>query len=571
MTVHNLTASELQAWLRLNYPIENERHEWKGWQDLKHHVSGRAGDDLTSYVSGLSNMEGGTIVLGVEDGSLKIVGITNVHGLTPEKLKFRLAELCINLPTQGLRVREWVTTDSGARVWLVEVPRHASRQPVLSHGKAWQRIGDSLVELRPDRHQAILAEPLAGEDWSAEVLPGAALSDLDPHALALARQKFADSSTAKPWFKDIADWSDVVFLDKARLTINGGITRTALLLLGKPECVHLLSPFVAEISWKLPEERAVEHFSPPFFLTTTEILKRIRNPNIKLFPSTRLLAEEMPKYETRVILEALHNCVAHQDYERCARIVVEEHRGHLIFRSAGGFFDGYPEQYLAGSRMPGSYRNKFLAFAMVQLKMIDTAGFGIYEMFSAQRRRFLPLPDYEQSDAQQVVLKIYGQAIDENYSQLLMERSDLPLEHVVWLDRVQKKLKVDDAQITELRKAKLIEGRKPHWTVSASVAAATDSQSEYILNRGFGDEYYKRLILERLEKFGPASGRQLKELIWGKLPNILSTDAKEAKVKNLRTSLRIRGLDGKRIEIDPSGPARGPSAIWRLRQGSNVV
>ena len=41
---------------------------------------------------------------------------------------------------------------------------------------------------------------------------------------------------------------------------------------------------------------------------------------------------------------------------------------------------------------------------------------------------------------------------------------------------------------------------------------------------------------------------------------------KEAKVKNLRTALRIRGLDAKRIEIDPAGPARGPSAIWRIRK-----
>lgn len=102
----------------------------------------------------------------------------------------------------------------------------------------------------------------------------------------------------------------------------------------------------------------------------------------------------------------------------------------------------------------------------------------IYEMFSKQRRRFLPLPDYEQSDASHVVLKIYGQAIDENYSQLLMERSDLPLEQVLWLDRVQKKQKVDAAHIAELRKAGLIEGRKPHWTVSANIAAAANSQNE---------------------------------------------------------------------------------------------
>lgn len=563
---YSMTASELQAWLRERFPVENERHEWKAWRSLKSNVSGRKGEDLVSYVSALANMDGGCMVIGAQDKTLAVVGIEDVADYTPENVVHRVLGKAPGLPSMDLHVEAMQASDTGAVIWLVHVPRHAPRQPVQAHDKAWQRDGDSLVELHRDRLDAILAEPLANHDWSAVVVPKACLTDLDPQALALARQKFADRNTTKPWSKDIAEWSHATFLDKARLTINGGVTRTALLLLGRPECVHLLSPYVAEISWKLPEERAVDHFGPPFLLATTEVLKRIRNPNIKLFPATRLLAEEMPKYDTRVILEALHNCVAHQDYERCARIVVEEQRGHVVFQNAGGFFDGQPEQYLVGDRMPGRYRNKFLTAAMVEMDMIDTAGFGIHEMFSTQRRRFLPLPDYEQSNAQNVVLKIYGQAIDENYTRLLMERSDLPLEHVLWLDRVQKKLKVDQAQVAELRKASLIEGRKPNWTVSASVAAATNSQSDYILNRGFGDAYYKRLMLERLEKFGPASGRQLRDLIWDKLPNILSLDAKETKVKNLRSALRIRGLDGKKIEIDRAGPARGPSAIWRIKR-----
>lgn len=562
----SMTASELQAGLRACFPVENERHEWKAWRSLKSSVSGRKGEDLVSYVSALANMDGGCVVIGARDKTLAVMGIEDFADYTPENVIHRILGKAAGLPSMGLRVEVMQASDASAVIWLVHVPRHAPRQPVQAHDKAWQRDGDSLVELHRDRLDAILVEPLASHDWSAVVVSKASITDLDPQALALARQKFADRNATKPWFKDISGWNNAAFLDKARLTINGGITRAALLLLGRAECVHLLSPHVAEISWKLPEERAVEHFSPPFLLTTTEVLKRIRNPNIKLFPATRLLAEEMPKYDTRVILEALHNCVAHQDYERCARIVVEEHRGHVVFQNAGGFFDGQPEQYLAGARMPGRYRNKFLTAAMVELDMIDTAGFGIHEMFSTQRQRFLPLPDYEQSNAQNVVLKIYGQAIDENYTRLLMERSDLPLEHVLWLDRVQKKLKVDHAQVSELRKASLIEGRKPNWTVSASVAAATDSQSDYILNRGFGDAYYKRLILERLEKFGPASGRQLRDLMWDKLPNILSVDAKETKVKNLRSALRIRGLDGKQIEIDPAGPARGPSAIWRIKR-----
>lgn len=147
-----------------------------------------------------------------------------------------------------------------------------------------------------------------------------------------------------------------------------------------------------------------------------------------------------------------------------------------------------------------------------------------------------------------------------------MERTDLPIEHVLWLDRVQKRRKLDAMQVAELRKAGVVEGRQPSLTVSARVAAATNTQHDYILNRGFSDDYYKRLMLERLTKFGPTTGRELSALVLDKLPNVLTTQEKESKVKNLRTALKLRGLEGKKIEISPDGPARGPGAIWQIKE-----
>jgi len=46
-----------------------------------------------------------------------------------------------------------------------------------------------------------------------------------------------------------------------------------------------------------------------------------------------------------LILEALHNCIAHQDYTLCSRIVVTEKVDRLIFENAGNFFDGKPEEH----------------------------------------------------------------------------------------------------------------------------------------------------------------------------------------------------------------------------------
>ncbi len=187
----DMTANELQAHLKQCFPQEDARFEWKEWANLKHNVAGRAGEDLVSYVSALANMSGGCIVIGVRDRTLQVIGIQDFAGFTPENLIHHILGKTANLPSMGLRVEALEARDTGAIVWLVHVPRHAPRQPVYAHTKAWQRDGDSLTELRPDRREAILAEPLNGHDWSATPMADATIADLDAEALQLARDKFA--------------------------------------------------------------------------------------------------------------------------------------------------------------------------------------------------------------------------------------------------------------------------------------------------------------------------------------------------------------------------------------------
>lgn len=562
--MNSMTAAQLQTWLQQNYPIENEQHEWKSWHNLRHNISGTAGEDALSYVSAIANMQGGTLVIGAEDKTLRITGIAEPAGFTPENLPQRLAGNCTNLPTEGLWVEPIMTSDTHQLVWLVHIPRHLQRQPVIAHRKAWQRVGDCLVEMRPDKHQAILTELIAGQDWSAELVPNATLADLDTSAISKAREKYTEKYAGDRRSIEIASWTTEEFLDRAKITLHGGITRTALLLLGLPQSVGLLPNSTAEITWKVPDERIARHFGPPFILTTTEVGQHIRNPNIKLFPATELLAIELPRYDIKVILEGLHNCVAHQDYEQAGRIVVLETVGRLRLENLGTFVDGQPEDYFTGNRTPSVYRNPWLAEAMNSIGMIDKGGYGIRDMVNSQRKRFLPLPDYEGSTLSQTFFNIYGQVIDENYSKLLIERADLPLEQVIWLDRVQKKSPISDDQAAALRKGKLLEGRKPNFFVSAVIAKVTDTQNQYVLNKGFDDDHYKRTILKRL-KLGSATGDQLRQLVIDKLPAVLSAKEKETKVKNLRTALRLRGLEGTYIEVDPIGPPRGLGALWRIK------
>jgi ATP-dependent DNA helicase RecG len=106
-----ITAKGLQELLQRRYPVENERHEWKGWRSLRKHMSGSAGEDIRSYVSAIANMDGGALIVGVEDQTLNIVGIDDFGNLTPENFAERLIGNCSGLPSVGLRVEAFLTSD----------------------------------------------------------------------------------------------------------------------------------------------------------------------------------------------------------------------------------------------------------------------------------------------------------------------------------------------------------------------------------------------------------------------------------------------------------------------------
>lgn len=90
-----------------------------------------------------------------------------------------------------------------------------------------------------------------------------------------------------------------------------------------------------------------------------------------------------------MILEAMHNCIAHQRYQSNSRIIVTEKEDSLEFWNAGDFYEGKYEDYIEGKKTPKKYRNPFLVQAMNCIKMIDSQGYGIHTMFTRVLLRFL--------------------------------------------------------------------------------------------------------------------------------------------------------------------------------------
>jgi ATP-dependent DNA helicase RecG len=441
------------------------------------------------------------------------------------------------------------------RVILFEIPAAPMGMPIAWQGHYYARAGESLTPLGLDKQDTIRNQTRQ-TDWTAQVIVEATLAHLDPAAIARAREAFSKKHANRFRPEEVIAWTDIAFLNRIRLTIEGQVTRAALLLLGRVESATLLSPNPAQLTWKLDgPERAYEHFGPPFLLSTTPLYQKIRNVQMRILPEDQMVAVEVSKYDQKIVLEALHNCIAHQDYTRNGRVVVSEYPDRLVLENEGTFFEGAPADYIGGQKTPRRYRNPFLAQAMTELNMIDTMGYGIHEMFAGQARRYFPMPDYDLSDPNAVKMTLHGRIVDAAYSRMLIQKTDLSLEDILALDRVQKKLPLDEAAIYRLRRSKLIEGRKPNFYVSAAVAKATSAKADYIRTRGQDDAFYKQQVMDYLEKFGSASREEIEKLIQDKLSEALDDDQKENKISNLITSMRRTGW------IKNSGSRKAPKWV----------
>lgn len=552
--------SELQEYLLRNYPQENARCEWKEFKNLKNSFCGNEKDDVISYVSAIANMEGGHLVIGVHDKTLEIVG-TDTYNYDRQKAILRLTERCVNLSTEGLDIDEFITDDTNRKIWVIHIPKHLPKRPVFAHNKAWQRIEDSLVEMTTERMSAILDEPIFSEtDWSAQIVSDATIDDLDEVAIAKARMMFKKVHSRIPE-AEVNAWTVETFLSKCGIMKNGGITRAAIILLGKYESAFKLRPAVAQVTWTRRDEKQdvvdYEHFTVPFILTVDEILSKIENLTMREMPGGTLFPDTMKQYDDYTIREALHNCIAHQDYTMLQRINFVENPTYLYYSNAGSFIPGTLENALTNEEPQAYFRNECLCRAMVDFNMIDTVSRGIKKMFNEQWRRHFPMPDYEiDARNRKVSVRIYGNEINKQYTNLLKTNNSLTLWDCISLDAVQKGRTIHEDVAQDLLNRGLIEGEAPNYTISLGIAKATRQLQGYTRQKGLDKEKIKQMILQYLKNAGTDGAKR--DSIYEYVKDVMP------QVKTHEQQLRLLGDILSALSVDKLIYAKG--RIWFLKE-----
>lgn len=529
-------------------------------------------DKIGRYFSAISNeanlrqQQYGWLVFGVsEKGKLRhVVGSAYKKGEKTllERFKYEISRDTTNGMTFYDIIEIFPVVDGVAkRVLMFKIPAAATGIPTDWKTNYYERSGESLVPLKQYKIDAIRSQER--KDWSKQILEKATIEHLDKDAIALARKKYKEKMNQEHIAEEVDAMSDKQFLTKVKLMIEGKITHAGMLLLGNSDYDYLFYS-APSIMWRLygadGSDKDYAIFKIPFINVVDKVFAKVRNLTYRYMPNQMtLFPMETEQYNSWLIRELLNNCIAHTNYQLGGRIYVNEFDDKIKFTNPGDFIPQKIENVLEVSYNPPFYRNQLLAEAMASFHMIDTATLGIRRAYNIQKAKYFPMPDYNVSTGTQVEVTVYGKSLNDNYMHILYDHQDLDLQTVFLLDRVQKGLPIDKADADRLRSFKLVEGRLSSLYLSASAAKSIDESANYIKNKGFDDKYYKDLIIEYLKKYERAKKKDIRDLLWDKLPNALNDTQKENKIRNLLSSMKKKDI----IEPDSSNQQK---SYWILKK-----
>ncbi len=503
----------------------------------------------------LKNKQYSWIVFGIDDKTHKLTNTNFYSDNNFNKVKKQITD---NTTDNIGFIEIYEFMRNGKRVIMFQVPA-ASGTPINWKGFPYGRNGESIAPLTSNKIEQIKAT--ANYDWSRQVIEGATIDNLDRDAIRVAREQFKSKYKGKSIANEVDNLSDIDFLNKVKLTLNSKITMACMLLLGKNEDDYLMNGYTPKMTWKLYDDFNVidyEHFGIPFIVNVENLKSKIRNLRYRyMVNDNTLFPNEVDQYDNYILRELINNCIIHQDYKLRGNINVMEYKDKLIITNEGNFIPETIENVLKDGFSSPYYRNQFLANAMVNLNMIDTVGSGIRRVYDIQKKKFFPMPDYDLSNDNRVIVTLYGKIIDEKYSKILFEKTNLDIDKVMLLDKVQKGFEITKKQSDYLRKENLIEGRYPNIYISSDIAKITGEKKDYMYNSGLENEFYMKMIIKYLENYGSASRKEIFALLNDKLPKSLDNKNKISRVRYLLDTLKKNG----KIYND----AKSGGSCWKIK------
>ena len=429
---------------------------------------------VLGYIVALANEGGGLLVFGMTDKHPhEVVGTTFAAGKTGAMENQIYERLDIRVKIEEL-------FENDKRVLVFKIPSRPTGSPLQFEGVPLMRIGDSLRVMSNDELFRILSEN--EPDFSATICEGLTFEDLDTDALSVMKERYAQKQE-NPAFKTLPDMQ---ILSDLELIENGKLNYAALLLLGTRKSLRKHLPNAAvTIEYRLNQSMipytARQEFQEPLFTAIDKIWAYINQPasNPLLHIRDKFNIYDIKSFNEEVIREAVINACVHRSYKFSDDVFIKQYPDEIIFTNAGGFPSGVSkENILTVNSRP---RNKRLTEVLQKTGFIERSGQGVDKMFYLCLMQSKPLPDYSNTDATQVDLRLKAKITDSAFylflNKIQSDRTDkLNVFDLLTLDKVRQGISTDlfEASVEKLQREGLIKSQ-------------SSADKKYVL----GDLYYE--------------------------------------------------------------------------------
>lgn len=492
-------------------------------------------DELYRALVAMANTDGGVLYLGVEDNG-HVSGVSEQHK--------NLIEMAAKVQTHTvpslvltLRLETWDQRD----VLALEV--NQSRQLTMTSDGQYLRRRlkpDGSPENIPMQPHEIMQRlsSIRAIDPSAQVIETiAAREALNP----LERERLRGMVRTYRGEAPLLELSDEELdkaLDLAR-ELDGVCypTVAGLLLMGHERYIREFVPG-NEVLFQVLDGVNVLVNPPAMRESLLQIFEKV-----SLLFQSRVVEQEIqvglfrvpvPNYEREAFREGFVNALVHRDYFVSGAVQVQLQNRAMVISSPGGFPEGVSaDNILSVAPTP---RNRTLAEAVKRIGLAERTGRGVDKIYSAMLRSGHEIPDYSDSSAASVILRLNSALLDEEFVRMLVteeRRMDkmMPVDALIVLatlrherratldelsHRIQKRESDARNTVEWLVELGVVEGvgngRARRYMLSSKMYALSGNEAGYTRQHGMTTLQEKDIILRHLESFSRISRADVVEL-----------------------------------------------------------
>lgn len=379
---------------------------------------GYSDEGLVDEIVGMTNTEGGTLYLGIEDDG-RVSGIVKHH-----QDPIGLAALIANRTRPSLSVRTEILYSDDLPVMAISIPKSYSVIATVS-GKILKRRlkvdgSPEVIPMYPYEIYTRLSD-LRKLDFSTQPIQDGTAEDLDPNQLFRLRETIQNQNGDQ----QLLALSDEELEQALRLTVRVGEvvypTLTGLLLVGKESSLKRLIPTASAVFQVMQGTRVVmnESFSKPIMELVDLFSSYMKAWNPEKEFDYGMFRIPIPEFSKPAFREGLINAFAHRDYSMMGSVRIQVSDEGLTISNPGGFIEGITLENLLTAEPCG--RNPLLSDALKRIGLAERTGRGIDRIFEGSITFGRPWPDYSESTSKQVTLFIPRAKADTEFIQMIMD------------------------------------------------------------------------------------------------------------------------------------------------------